>query len=112
VLGAAANVVVTKALVPEKAEPVMVPLTAVLSVAWLLGCHDVVTTPPDVVKLELGVKVVVAGDVGYAPLAAEKVTDTPGCAGDDRVAVTVMGADPAVYDVGFPVTTIDGAVSA
>lgn len=81
-------VVVTTPPVPVKAEPVMVPFTAVLSPAWLLGCHDVVTKPPEVTP-ELGEKVVVKPEVGYAPLAAEKVTGTPGCAGAVKVAVTV-----------------------
>jgi len=50
--------------VPEKAEPVMDTLIWVLSPAVLLGCHDVVTTPPALVAPELGEKVVVAGAVG------------------------------------------------
>lgn len=47
-----------------------------------------VTKPPEVTP-ELGEKVVVKPEVGYAPLAAEKVTGTPGCAGAVKVAVTV-----------------------
>lgn len=110
-VGAAAIVVVTTPPVPVKAVPVMVAFTAVLSPAWLLGCHDDVTTPPDVVVLELGEKVVVNPVAGYEPLAAEKVTGTPTCVGAVRVAVTVWAAPPAVYEAMFPVTATVGATS-
>jgi len=44
------------------------------------------------------------------PEVTEKVTGTPGCV-ELEVAVNVMGALPAVYEVVSPVTVIVGAVS-
>jgi len=113
-VGAAAAVVVAApvAELAGKFDPLMVALTPVLSPAWLLGCHDDVVTPPEVVEPVLGVKVVVKPDAGYAPLAAAKETGTPACAGVARVTVTVNAAVPAVYEVEYPETAIDGAVSA
>jgi len=88
-------------------EPVMVAVGAVASPAWLLGCHEAVTTPVALVVPELGVKVVVNVAAGY-PAPTPKVTGTPACDGTVRVAVTVRGEPPAVYDVGLPVTVIVG----
>jgi hypothetical protein len=62
--GEPAAVVVVVAEVPEKAVLVMVALTWVWSPAKLLGCHEVVTTPPELVTPELGVNVVVNPVVG------------------------------------------------
>lgn len=96
---------------PAIAEPVKVAVIWVVSPAWLLGCHPVETAPVEPVKPEVGENDVVNPVVGYVPEVTEKVTGTPGCV-ELEVAVTVMGAVPAVYDVVRPVTAIVGAVSA
>jgi hypothetical protein len=76
----------------------------------LLGCHEAETAPVLLVKPEVGVNEVVNPAVGYTPEVTVKVTGTPGCV-ELEVAVTVMGAAPAVYEVVMPVTVIVGAVS-
>jgi hypothetical protein len=109
-VGAAATVGSLAPLVPAIAEPVRVAVMWVVSPAWLLGCHAVETAPVLLVKPEVGVKDVVNPAVGYAPEVTVKVTGTPGCV-ELEVAVTVMGAVPAVYEVVRPVTVIVGATS-
>jgi len=78
---AAVNVVagMLPALLPVKgaSEPVIVAVTPVLSPALLLGCHVLVTTPPELVVPEDGVNDVVAPADGYAPLETEKETGIP-----------------------------------
>jgi hypothetical protein len=113
-VGAAAAVRIAP-LVPAiaGADPVRVAVTPVESPAWLLGCHEVDTTPVELVEPEVGLNDVVNPVVGYPP-GTEKVTGTPGWV-ELEVAVTVSAAPPAVYvlggTVGEIVTTIVGAVS-
>jgi len=76
VVGDPATVVVVPALAPEKAEPVILTVTPDTSPAWLLGDHEVDAAPVALSVVELGLKVEVYPEDGYAPLVAEKVRGT------------------------------------
>jgi len=110
-VGAPAIVFTLSADVKDRPElPVMVAVTGLVSPAWSLGCHAVVTTPVALVRPELGVKVV-AGPVDGYPLAALKETGTPTWDGAVRVAVTDSAVFPAVYGATKPVIAMVGATS-